>query len=406
MKAVILAAGKGVRMRELTNELPKPMLLVQGKPILEHIICGILAAGVRDIFIVTGYRSESIEAHFGDGAKWNAHIAYGRQIAQDGTGKAAEVAKEFVGDSPFILAYADILVKPETYEQLVQRFGGGNFSGVITVTRGEDVTKGGLNFFDEEFCLRRLMEKPSRSQVEQLRQEGWLKRGDSVWYNAGIYVFRPSLFEFTTKLNKSPRGEYELTDAITGMINAGHRLAGMEIAGRWVDVRDPEVLAALESGSAEISVRRAPSPTGQRVEFYSCFLSHSVKDRAFVEHLYTDLLSKGVSCFYAPEDIKIGESIRPKLHEAISLYDKLLVVLSKNSVCSEWVEKEVERAMEREREQGRKVLFPIRIDDAVMTIKVGWPADMRTRQIGDFTNIGPTGAYEKALERLLRDLAK
>jgi len=106
MKAVILAAGKGTRMKELTDELPKPMLRVQGKPILEHIIGGILAAGVRDIFIVTGYRAETIEGHFGDGAKLSAHIVYGRQTVQDGTGKAPEVAKAFVGDSPFILTYS------------------------------------------------------------------------------------------------------------------------------------------------------------------------------------------------------------------------------------------------------------------------------------------------------------
>ncbi len=163
MKAVILAAGKGTRMRELTNALPKPMLRVQGKPILEHIVAGIIAAGVRDIFIVTGWHAEVIEKHFGDGKKWNARIAFGRQVVQDGTGKAPEVAKEFVGDSPFLLTYGDILVQPKsltvsftetmkaTYEQMICRFHEGNFAGVITVTRGEDVTKGGFNFFDDQF---------------------------------------------------------------------------------------------------------------------------------------------------------------------------------------------------------------------------------------------------------------
>jgi len=115
VKAVILAAGKGTRMRELTNELPKPMLRVQDKPILEHIVAGIVAAGVRDIFIVTGWRAEVVENHFGDGKKWNARIAFGRQLVQDGTGKAPELAKDFIGDSPFLLTYGDILVPPETY---------------------------------------------------------------------------------------------------------------------------------------------------------------------------------------------------------------------------------------------------------------------------------------------------
>ena len=249
MKAVILAAGKGTRMRELTNELPKPMLRVQGKPILEHIVTGILAAGVRDIFIVTGWRADVIENHFGDGKKWNARIAYGRQVIQDGTGKAPELAKAFVGDSPFLLTYGDILVPPETYPQMLKRFGEGGFSGVITVTRGEDVTKGGLNFFDEQFCLKRLVEKPSPEQVEQLRRDGWLKSGAPAWYNAGIYIFRPSLFDFTARLQKSPRGEYELTDAISALVAAGQKLAGLEIQGRWVDVRDPETLARLEMES-------------------------------------------------------------------------------------------------------------------------------------------------------------
>jgi dTDP-glucose pyrophosphorylase len=248
MKAVILAAGKGTRMRDLTNEVPKPMLPVQGKPILEHILQGILAAGIRDVFIVTGFRAEVIETYFGNGASRQARIVYGRQLVQDGTGKAPELAKDFVGSSPFLLTYGDILVKPETYQQMVQRYQAGRFSGVITVTRGEDVTKGGLDFFDEQFCLKRLVEKPSAEQLEQLRREGWLKPNEPVWYNAGIYLFQPSLFDFTAKLQKSPRGEYELTDAVSALVAAGHKLAGLEIQGRWVDVRDPEVLAKLERG--------------------------------------------------------------------------------------------------------------------------------------------------------------
>ena len=248
MKAVILAAGKGTRMRELTNEVPKPMLEVQGKPILEHILLGLLAAGIREVFIVTGFRAEVIEGYFGDGSKWGARIAYGRQLVQDGTGKAPELAKGFVGDSPFLLTYGDILVKPETYRQMLARFKEGAFSGAITVTRGEDVTKGGLNFFDDRFCLKRVVEKPSAEQVDQLRRDGWLKPGEPVWYNAGIYIFTPALFDFTARLQKSPRGEYELTDALNALLEARHSLAGLAIQGRWVDVRDPEVLRQIQAG--------------------------------------------------------------------------------------------------------------------------------------------------------------
>ena len=246
MKAVILAAGKGTRMKELTNELPKPMLKVQGKPILEHIIEGMKSAGIRDIFIVTGWRAEVIEEYFGDGKKWGLRVEYGRQAVQDGTGKAPELAKGFVGADTFLLTYGDILVKPETYQQMVKRFGEDKFSGLVTVTGSEDVTKGGLNFFDSAFCLTRLVEKPNPAQLAELRRDGWLQPGQTAWYNAGLYIFRPVVFEFTATLQKSPRGEYELTDALNDLVTAGHKIAGMPIAGRWVDVRDPAVLAALE----------------------------------------------------------------------------------------------------------------------------------------------------------------
>jgi len=246
MKAVILAAGKGTRMGELTNELPKPMLLVQGKPILEHILEGLMQAGIKDFFIVTGFRAEVIEDYFGVGEKWSVAIRYGRQVTQDGTGKAPEVAKAFVGGDDFVLTYGDILVHPRTYQDMLARFGESAFSGLVTVIRGEDVSKGAINLFDKDFCLRRLIEKPSPAQLEELRREGELKPGAIAWYNAGVYIFRPVVFDFTARLQKSPRNEYELTDAISSMVQAAHRIAGLEIQGRWVDVRDPQVLAELE----------------------------------------------------------------------------------------------------------------------------------------------------------------
>jgi len=236
-------------MRELTNECPKPMLPVQGKPILQHIIEGLRSHGVTSVFIVTGFRADVIENHFRKGDDLGVKIEYGRQLVQDGTGKAPELAKSFVGPDSFLLTYGDILVRPETYGQMFARFGSGQFSGLVTVTGSQDVTKGGLNFFDAEFCLRRVVEKPTTAEMDQLRLEGWLQSGQTAWYNAGIYVFRPVLFEFTSRLQKTSRGEYELTEAVNQMVDAGHRIAGMEIAGRWVDVRDPEVLAELEKNA-------------------------------------------------------------------------------------------------------------------------------------------------------------
>ena len=149
----------------------------------------------------------------------------------------------------------------------------------------------------------------------------------------------------------------------------------------------------------------ARSLTTQAIEFYSCFISYSSKDQKFADRLYTDLQSRGVRCWFAPEHLRIGDKLRVKIDESIKLHDKLLVILSKNSVESEWVEKEVETAMERERQQKRTILVPIRLDDEVMTIQSGWAADIRrSRNIGDFRRWKSHDSYNKAFDRLMRDL--
>lgn len=141
------------------------------------------------------------------------------------------------------------------------------------------------------------------------------------------------------------------------------------------------------------------------VEFYSCFISYSSRDQEFAERLHADLRGKNVRCWFAPEDLKIGDRLRPSFDEAIRVHDKLMVLLSKNSVSSPWVEKEVETAFEKERLQNRTVLFPIRLDDAVMETNEAWAADIRRgRHIGDFRDWKDHDSYKKAFERLLRDL--
>ena len=245
MKSVILAAGKGTRMQDLTKDLPKPMLPVDGRPILEWIVERQTASGVNRLCIITGHRADVIEAHFGDGAQFGVSICYVRQQVQNGTGKAPELAREFVATDPFLLTYGDILVEASTYQRMIARFNQGHFAGLLTVTPGEDVTKGGIVFIDEQRCMARIVEKPNAHQLQSFREQGWLKAGAPVWYNAGLYIFQPVLFDFTAQLKPSARGEYELPDALNAMAEAGHKVAAVETDGSWADVRDPEVLAAL-----------------------------------------------------------------------------------------------------------------------------------------------------------------
>lgn len=159
-------------------------------------------------------------------------------------------------------------------------------------------------------------------------------------------------------------------------------------------------------GVPEDFIIYARSLTTKAIDFYSCFISYSSRDQEFAHRIHADLQAGGVRVWFAPHDMKIGARIRPTIDESIRVYDKLLLVLSENSISSQWVEQEVETALAREREQeGRTVLFPIRVDSAIMQIKSGWPALLRnTRNVGDFTRWKDHGSYQKAFDRLLRDL--
>ena len=230
-KAVVLAAGRGTRMRELTNDLPKPMIEVRGKPVLQHIVEGLRDAGVRRFVVVVGYHAEAVRNFFGDGQGHNVDIEYLTQTVQDGTGRVVNLARSFAGDLPFILSYGDILISALNYKRIVDL--PDDCEAIITVTRGEDVSKGGAVFVNEQMDLVDLREKPKPGEPT------------SPWYNAGLYAFRPSIFDFIAKLKRSRRGEYELTDAIRDLAHSGKKVQALELNGEWADVRDPEILARL-----------------------------------------------------------------------------------------------------------------------------------------------------------------
>jgi TIR domain/Pentapeptide repeats (8 copies) len=159
------------------------------------------------------------------------------------------------------------------------------------------------------------------------------------------------------------------------------------------------------AGVPDSFIMYARSLVGRAIEYFSCFISYSSRDEAFVKRLYADLQSNNVRCWFAPEDLKTGDKLRLSIDKSIYLHDKLLLVLSRHSVMSQWVEQEVETALEKERKENRVVLFPIRLDKTVMEIENSWPALIRnTRNIGDFTHWKGHDAYQKALDRLLRDL--
>jgi hypothetical protein len=158
-------------------------------------------------------------------------------------------------------------------------------------------------------------------------------------------------------------------------------------------------------GVPEKVIEYLPSMRDDANQFHSCFISYSSRDQAFAERLHADLQNKGVRCWFAPPDLPIGAKTWDAIDEAIRLRDKLLLILSKASIASEWVEDEVNKAYAEERSRKEIVLFPICIDDAVMSTGEPWAVKLRDqRNIGNFRQWNEPAEYRKSLDRLLRDL--
>jgi uncharacterized protein YjbI with pentapeptide repeats len=148
-----------------------------------------------------------------------------------------------------------------------------------------------------------------------------------------------------------------------------------------------------------------PSLLNQVIQYYSCFISYSSKDEVFVERLYADLQNKGVRCWLASHDMPIGAKLIDAIDEAIRLRDKVLLILSDGAIASDWVEGEVTRALDEERTRKQVVLFPVRLDDAVMQTSESWAVLLRgQRNIGDFSGWKEHDSYQRGFDRLMRDL--
>jgi uncharacterized protein YjbI with pentapeptide repeats len=199
-------------------------------------------------------------------------------------------------------------------------------------------------------------------------------------------------------------GNTDLSD-VKGLETCLH-MGPSTIDHRTLQRSGPLPLAFLRGvGLPDNLIDYLPSLLNQPIQFYSCFISYSSKDQEFADRLHADLQNKGVRCWFAPHDMPIGAKIIDAIDEAIRLRDKVLLILSEYSVASDWVEEEVTRALEEERSRKTTVLFPIRVDDAVLNTNEAWARGLRIqRNIGDFCLWKNHDAYQKVLERVLRDL--
>jgi NDP-sugar pyrophosphorylase family protein len=221
-KAVVLAAGKGTRMGALTHDVPKPMLPVEGKPLLEHVLDHLAEAGIRECALITGYHREMIERHF---AAYPMRLEFIHQEVLNGTAGAAKLARPFVDGDPFLLTYADIWSEPADYRRVMEP----DAEATLAVKYVDDPFQGAAVYVKEGF-IENIIEKPPKGT------------STTHWNSAGIYTFRPSIFEEIEKVKLSPRGEYEIPDAVQAMIKGGRKLRAVEIKGAWRDIGRPEDL--------------------------------------------------------------------------------------------------------------------------------------------------------------------
>jgi len=239
LKAVVLAAGKGTRMREITDSIPKPMVEISGRPILWHILSALADAGVESAAVVVGYMGEKIRDYFGDGSDVGVPLEYFVQEVQDGTGRAAEPARAFLSDGPFFLTFGDILTKGAAYRAMAEAFRSEPTELLLAVRHVEDPHRFGVVELDGD-RITNIVEKPA------------LGTAPSNLVNAGILIAEPVLFDYTARLKPSERNEYELPDAFRAMIGGGLTVRAFDIRTYWRDIGTPE---DLEAAGGEVEGR-------------------------------------------------------------------------------------------------------------------------------------------------------
>ncbi|WP_227354281.1 sugar phosphate nucleotidyltransferase [Haladaptatus salinisoli] len=221
MKAVILAAGEGSRLRPLTNHRPKPMLPVGNKPLLESVIEAVSAAGVTEIVLVVGYHRERIQNRFGDGDRWNVDITYAVQEKQLGTGHALLQAEPYI-ETDFIALNGDRHLKPKAVEDLIdERRQTG--ASCLAVTRVEMPNRFGVVELDGQ-TVTDIIEKPIPGTTS------------SKQINAGVYAFGPEIFSAIRRTES--HGEQALTTTLRTQSDV-RPLRAVPYDGFWGDISYP-----------------------------------------------------------------------------------------------------------------------------------------------------------------------
>ena len=233
MKGVVLAAGAGTRMWPLATAKPKHILPIGGRPIITQIIKTLASAGINELLIVIGFKGQLIQTELGTGEAFGVTIEYLHQPRWTGTASALGVAREAVGDEPFVAIYGDLLTSRAGVDSVLEK--ARECPRVIGVARvGNPSDYGVIEITGDR--VKRIHEKPSARTV------------DEAWVNSGIYVLDSSIFQSIKGTSRSRRREFELTTSLQRLVDEGREVKAAMISREdWMDIGKPgDLLEANE----------------------------------------------------------------------------------------------------------------------------------------------------------------
>ena len=243
-KAVLLAAGRGQRLAPHTDHMPKPMLLLDGKPLLEYVLCNLRHIGISQVLIITGHLGEQISTYFGNGRSLDLELHYAVQSTQKGNAAAALLAESFIGDDAFFLGWGDIIAATSDCQNLATTFSQISSDGLLLLNYVEDPHAGAAVYLDGD-RITAIHEKPP---------EG---RSNTHWNQAGASMYTPEIFSCLHQLTLSERGEYEFTGAVQLLIERGLKVCGLPMQHPRIHLTRPE---DIEAATELLSIDSSYSP--------------------------------------------------------------------------------------------------------------------------------------------------
>ena len=233
VSALIMAGGLGTRLRPLTDTVPKPMLPLGDKPLMEHTIQQLCTAGIRRVVVSTGYRAETIRSHFGNGARFGLEMDYVEEEEPLGTAGALRLMEP--SSDPVLVVNGDIVTRV-------------NYRAMLSFHRdhASDMT---VAVGQYEFQVPYGVVETSGVEIRELKEKPHVR----YFVNAGVYLLEPSIVSLI------PEGHaFDMTDLIRTLIDAGHRVVGFPISEYWLDVGHHgdyrQANADLGTGQSNLSV--------------------------------------------------------------------------------------------------------------------------------------------------------